>query len=82
MDQQVAERIRILEQRVHSLTIAVIALTIGLAFVSGLLPLTLTGFLVLLPILVFTHPFLPKIARYCGRWFSFARRTFSFTQPQ
>lgn len=73
MDQQAAAQIRALEKRVNWLTFVVIALAIGLTPIAGLIPLAIVGFLVALPILSFTHQWLPGIARNCGRllsWFS------------
>ncbi|HEY4260272.1 MAG TPA: hypothetical protein VGM98_08930 [Schlesneria sp.] len=64
-------RIRDLERKVELLTYASIVQVIGLAYLLGLLSFAILCFLLLLPLLFFTHKRLPAMARRCGRWFSF-----------
>jgi|GEM_PF-6612459 len=74
MDQEASTKIRALEERVNSLTVIVILLAICLSPIAGLIPLAVVGFLLALPILSFTHQWLPGIARNCGRLISYFGR--------
>lgn len=81
MDQEASEKIRALEERVNWLTFVVIALAIGLTPIAGLIPLAIVGFLVALPILAFTHQWLSRIARHCGKLISFFSKLLNTSHP-
>lgn len=81
MDQQTSVQIRNLEKRIHWLTAIVIVLAILLTPIAGLIPLAIIGFLAVLPILAFTHKWLPGIARHCGRMVSFCLRLLRHGHP-
>jgi hypothetical protein len=81
MDTQTSEKIRALEQRVNWLTVIVICLAVGLTPIAGVMPLAIVGFLIALPILSFTHKWLPGIARKCGRLLSFIFRPSNARYP-
>lgn len=74
MDQEASIKLRALEQRVNTLTVIVVLLAVGLSPIAGLIPLAVVGFLLALPILSFTHQWLPGIARNCGRVISYFGR--------
>lgn len=68
-----AAKIRELERRVDTLTTFAIVQSIGLAFLLPLIPIVALGFLCLLPILAFTHKYLPALARKCGQLLKFVK---------
>ena len=76
MDQNTADRIQSLEERVNWLTTLVIVLAIAVTPLAGLIPLAIIGFLLLLPVLAFTHQWLPRIANRCGKLASIVLRPF------
>lgn len=83
MDQAEKPTIAELQLQVKWLTRAVIYLALLIAINAGLIPLALgalLGLLLLLPVLAFTHQWLPPLARQIGyliSWFVPHRRTVS-----
>jgi nitrate reductase NapE component len=78
MNQSDSARLRALEQRVEWLTFTVTVLAACVAFSLGLIQVLLAGvfgFVLLLPILAYTHKFLPAAARSIGRFCSMIVRT-------
>jgi hypothetical protein len=84
MNEQDSARIRELERRVDFLTTVVAVLTIYTLYqiVPSILilllfgfPALLIGFLLLLPILAFTHQYLPAFSKKCGRAVKFVMKT-------
>ncbi|MDB5341224.1 MAG: hypothetical protein JWN70_6843 [Planctomycetaceae bacterium] len=75
MNQSPSARISELERRVGVLTNVAIIQTIALAYLLQVLAIAVMAFLVLLPILAFTHKRIPALAKRCGRLFSLASDT-------
>ena len=74
MRQPTATRVSELEKRVSLLTRIVIVQAIALAYFCRVLGIMVFAFLVLLPILAFTHQKIPALARRCGRLFAWASK--------
>lgn len=74
MEDNTAAKIQKLERRVDTLTTAAIIQGIALAYLLQVIPIVAIGFLFLLPILAFTHQYLPAFARECGRFLKFITR--------
>ena len=70
MDELASTQVRELELQVNWLTKLVKVLLVGLGIVTGVIPFAVISFIVLLPILVFVHPYIPGIARRFGRMLS------------
>ncbi len=77
MADSTADKIRELEWKVNVLTGVVVVET--LVF-SGFFPLFAAGLVLLLPILAFTHQYLPWLARQAGRLIASKRRSSATAQ--
>lgn len=75
MSHQEIDRIQELERRVGQLTTVVIVQSVALVLaLVRFAPIAALGFVLLLPILAFTHHRIPTLARKCGRLLSFLNK--------
>lgn len=69
------DEIRELKTQVQRWKKVAIGLAVALTFSLGLIPLAVVAFLLALPILAFTHQYLPRLARMLGRCCSWVTAT-------
>ena len=73
MDDHATTKIRALERRVDTLTTVAVVQCLALAYLLQLVPIVAIGFLLLLPILAYTHQLLPAVAKKCGQLLKFVK---------